>query len=98
MTNTTKSKNTWKDDVVDVEKLELDLQNPRLPKHVKNHNDVTQIRNYLLNKEGVLRIARSIANNGYHRSAVAIVCKENGITGCFRWKSASSCVSIIAKA
>ena len=75
---TVKYKITWKDDVVDVEKLELDLQNPRLPKHVRDQNDITQIRNYLLDKEDVLRIARSIANNGYHRSAVAIVCKENG--------------------
>jgi len=75
---TVKSKITWKDHVVDVEKLELDLQNPRLPKHVRDQNDITQIRNYLLDKEDVLRIARSIANNGYHRSAVAIVCKENG--------------------
>ena len=73
-----KTKNNWKDDIVDVEKLELDLQNPRLPKHVRDQNDITQIRNYLLDKEDVLRIARSIANNGYHRSAVAIVCKENG--------------------
>lgn len=78
MTSTiAKSKNTWKDDVVDVEKLELDLQNPRLPKHVRDHNDITQIRNYFLDKEDILRIARSIANNGYHRSAVAIVCKED---------------------
>jgi len=72
------TKKQWKDDVVDVEKLELDLQNPRLPKHVRDQNDITQIRNYLLDKEDVLRIARSIANNGYHRSAVAIICKENG--------------------
>lgn len=67
----------WKDDIIDVEKLELDLQNPRLPKHVRDQNDITQIRNYLLDKEDILRIARNIANNGYHRSAVAIVCKEN---------------------
>jgi ParB-like chromosome segregation protein Spo0J len=70
----------WKDDVIDVERLELDLQNPRLPKHVRDQNDITQIRNYLLDKEDVLRIARNIANNGYHRSAIAIVCKENGRT------------------
>jgi len=74
------TKKQWKDDVIDVEKLELDLQNPRLPKHVRDQNDITQIRNYLLDKEDVLRIARNIANNGYHRSAVAIVCKENGRT------------------
>ena len=74
------TKKQWKNDVIDVEKLELDLQNPRLPKHVRDQNDITQIRNYLLVKEDVLRIARNIANNGYHRSAVAIVCKENGRT------------------
>lgn len=75
-----KTRKDWKDDVVDVGALELDLQNPRLPKHVRDQNDITQVRNYLLNKEDVLRIARNIAHNGYHRSAVAIVCKENGRT------------------
>lgn len=72
------TKRDWYDDKVDVNKLSLDLQNPRVPKHVKDYNDVVQIRNYLLDKEGVLRIVRSIANNGYHKSAVAIVCKEKG--------------------
>ncbi|MDD5749352.1 MAG: hypothetical protein PHO91_01010 [Patescibacteria group bacterium] len=75
-----KTRNNWKDDIVDVATLELDLQNPRLPKHVRDQNDITQVRNYLLDKEDILRIARNIANNGYHRSAVAIVCKENGRT------------------
>jgi hypothetical protein len=75
-----KARKNWKDDVVDVATLELDLQNPRLPKHVRDQNDITQVRNYLLDKEDVLRIAKNIANNGYHRSAVAIVCKENGRT------------------
>lgn len=70
----------WKDDVIDVEKLELDLQNPRLPKHVRDQNNINQVRNYLLDKEDVLRIAKNIANNGYHRSAIVIVCKENGRT------------------
>lgn len=76
----TKTKKDWKDDVVDVATLELDLQNPRLPKHVRDQNDIAQVRNYLSDKEDVLRIARNIANNGYHRSAVAIVCKEDGRT------------------
>lgn len=76
----TKTRKNWKDGIADVATLELDLQNPRLPKHVRDQNDITQIRNYLLDKEDVLRIARNIANNGYHRSAVAIVCKENGRT------------------
>ena len=71
-------KKEWSDNKVNINELNLDLQNPRVPKHVKDHNDIDQIRNYLLEKEGVLRIARSIANNGYHRSAVAIVCEENG--------------------
>ena len=75
-----KTRNNWKDNIVDVATLELDLQNPRLPKHVRDQNDITQVRNYLLDKEDILRIARNIANNGYHRSAVAIVCKENGRT------------------
>lgn len=73
-----KTRKNWKDDVVDVATLELDLQNPRLPKHVKDQKDITQVRNYLLEKEDVMRIAKNIANNGYHHSAVAIVCKENG--------------------
>jgi len=71
-------KKYWKDIKTNVSKLSLDLQNPRVPKHVKEYNDITQVRNYLLQKEGVIRIARSITQNGYHRSAVAIVCKEGG--------------------
>lgn len=71
-------KNDWKDEKVDINDLNLDLNNPRLPRHVKEYNDVNQVRNYLLDEENVLDIAKSIARNGYHRSAVAIVCKENG--------------------
>lgn len=68
----------WIDDKVNVTRLNLDLQNPRVPKHVKDNNDIDQIRNYLLEKEDVLRIAKSIAKNGYHRSAVAIVYDDDG--------------------
>ena len=68
----------WYDRKVNVNQLNLDLQNPRVPKYVKDYNDVNQIRAYLLEKEGVSKIARSIANNGYHRSAVSIVYKEKG--------------------
>lgn len=68
----------WTDKTVDITELKLDLQNPRLPKHVKEHNDETQIRNYLLEKEGIVRIARSISNNGYHRSAVSIAYEDGG--------------------
>lgn len=71
-------KTAWKDDKVNVKELELDLQNPRVPKHVKEEDDVEKVRHYLLEKEGVMRIAKSIANNGYHRSAIAIVCEEDG--------------------
>lgn len=66
----------WKDMTVDVTKLFLDLENPRIPQHIKEKNDVNLIRNYLLEKEDVLRIAESIARNGYHRSAIAIVYQE----------------------
>ncbi|MCH7886450.1 MAG: hypothetical protein IIA58_00620 [Candidatus Marinimicrobia bacterium] len=71
------TKKEWIDDQVDVAKLYLDLQNPRVPQHVKNHEDVQQIRNYLLENEDVIEIAKSIANKGYHRTAVAIVYFEN---------------------
>lgn len=67
----------WIDKKVNVSELNLDLLNPRLPEHVKEQNDADLIRNYLLEKEEVLKIARSIAHNGYHRSAVAIVCLES---------------------
>lgn len=68
----------WEDTAISVDKLNLDLQNPRIPQHVKEQNDELLIRNHLLEKEDVLKIARSIAENGYHKSAVAIVCKEKG--------------------
>lgn len=71
-----KKEKQWIDDKVNVNQLSLDLQNPRVPKHVKDHKDVVQVRNYLLENEDVLKIARNIANNGYHRSAVAIAYKE----------------------
>lgn len=66
----------WVDKTVNVDELKLDLQNPRLPLHVKEHNDENLIRNYLLEKESIVRIARSIANNGYHHSAISIAYKD----------------------
>lgn len=66
----------WVDDTVDVSQLKLDLQNPRLPRHVKDHNDETPIRDYLLDKENITRIARNIVSNGYHHSAVSITYKD----------------------
>jgi len=71
-----KADTQWKDDIVDYSKLTLDLQNPRLPMHVTEHNDETQIRNYMLEKENIIRIARSISINGYHRSSISIVYKD----------------------
>lgn len=71
-----KNANKWVDDTVDVSELKLDLQNPRLPKHVKDHNDETPIRDYLLDKENITRIARNIVSNGYHHSAVSITYKD----------------------
>ncbi|PIR48942.1 hypothetical protein COU80_02040 [Candidatus Peregrinibacteria bacterium CG10_big_fil_rev_8_21_14_0_10_55_24] len=67
---------TWQDSKVEIKDLHLDLQNPRVPKHVKDHNDINQIRNYLLEKEDVISIAESIVRSGYHKSATTIVCKE----------------------
>jgi hypothetical protein len=49
-----------------------------VPKYVKDLKDVVEIRNYLIEKEGVLKIAESIATSGYHRSVTAIVCSEDG--------------------
>ncbi|HVV67409.1 MAG TPA: ParB N-terminal domain-containing protein [Candidatus Saccharimonadales bacterium] len=70
-------KTDWKDEVVDVSRLKLDLQNPRLPKYVKDIQDENNTRDYLLRKENVTRIARSIAANGYHHSAVSIAYKDS---------------------
>lgn len=78
LNNAMSTREQWKDSVIDVGKLELDLQNPRLPKHIRDKNNITQIRSYLLEKEDILKIAKNIANKGYHKSAVTIVCRENG--------------------
>lgn len=66
----------WKDDKVDVSRLKLDLQNPRLPKYVKDVQDENKTRDHLLRKEHVTRIAQSIAQNGYHYSAVSIAYED----------------------
>lgn len=71
-----KKQDIWENKTVDVSELYLDLQNPRIPEHVKVHDDVSAVRAYLLDRENVLSIARSIANNGYHRSATSIVYKD----------------------
>lgn len=73
-----KKTDEWRDEVVDVSKLMLDLENPRLPKYVKDSKDEKSIRHYLLEKENVARIARSISANGYHHSAISIVYKDKG--------------------
>jgi hypothetical protein len=69
-------KTDWEDKKEEIGNLNLDLQNPRVPKHIKNAKDVDQIRNYLIEKTDVLSIAEGIADIGYHRSATAIVCNE----------------------
>jgi ParB-like chromosome segregation protein Spo0J len=71
-------KTDWEDKKEKIKNLNLDLQNPRVPKHIKDNKDVNSIRNYLIEKTDVLKIAESIAVNGYHRSAIAIVCNEHG--------------------
>ena len=69
-------KNNWKDKKEDVRSLYLDLKNPRIPK--KNRIDEISVLKYLLEYENVLEIAKNIAKEGYHHSAVSIVCEENG--------------------
>lgn len=66
----------WEDKTVDVSELKLDLQNPRLPKYVKDVQDENHIRDYLLNKENIAKIARSISANGYHHSAISIAYED----------------------
>jgi ParB-like chromosome segregation protein Spo0J len=66
----------WKDQKENIGNLNLDLQNPRVPKHIKDNKDVDSIRNYLIERTDVLKIAESIADNGYHRSVTSIACKE----------------------
>jgi hypothetical protein len=68
----------WENKTVHVDELSLDLQNPRIPEHVKDHDDASTVRTYLLDKENVLSIARSISNSGYHRSATSIVYEDKG--------------------
>jgi hypothetical protein len=54
----------WEDRKEPIGNLNLDLQNPRVPKYVKDSKDVVAIRNYLIEKEGVLKIAESITASG----------------------------------
>lgn len=69
---------TWEKKTARVDELFLDLQNPRIPEHVKVHGNESTVREYLLHKENVLSIARSISINGYHRSATSIVYEDQG--------------------
>jgi hypothetical protein len=88
-------KTEWKDRKEPIGNLNLDLQNPRVPKYEKDHKDVVEVRNYLIEKEGVLKIAESIAVSGYHRSVTAIVCEEGGKLivwmGTAGWQHVSCC-------
>lgn len=69
-------KGNWIDRKEDVKNLYLDLKNPRIPK--KNRIDEASVLDYLLEYENVLEIAKNIAKEGYHHSAMSIVCEENG--------------------
>ena len=71
-------KTQWEDGKKNIEALNLDLENPRVPKRIKDTKDVDQIRNYLIEKTDVLSVAEGIADIGYHRSAVTIVCEKGG--------------------
>ena len=70
------AKNNWKDEKENVKNLCLDLKNPRIPK--KNRVNESSVLEYLLEYENVLEIAKNIAKEGYHHSAISIVCEENG--------------------
>lgn len=69
------TKKEWQDDYENIKNLYLDLKNPRVPEHARLDED--SIVEYLLENEDIMEIAKNIAINGYHRSAVSIVCTEN---------------------
>src|SRR3989344_347737 len=64
----------WKDKKENLNNLYLDLKNPRIPEYARI--DEPSVISYLLDKEDVMSIATNIAKNGYHSSAVSIVCLE----------------------
>ena len=48
----------WVDKKEKIGDLNLDLQNPRVPKHIKDENKVESIRNYLIENTDVLKYSR----------------------------------------
>jgi len=66
--------NKWEDKKENTGNLYLDLKNPRIPEYART--DETSIITYLLENDDVMDIATNIAQNGYHSSAVSIVCLE----------------------
>lgn len=70
------TKKVWKDDYADVQKLSLDLHNPRIPEYARSSEG--NIFKYLLENENIMAIATNIAENGYHHSAVTILYEDNG--------------------
>lgn len=68
----------WITTLENVEKLHQDFKNYRIRKNVrKNLVTYDDLRNHLLEKEDILKIAKSITNNNYYQSETLIVCKEN---------------------
>jgi hypothetical protein len=61
-----------------ISQLQVDLQNPRLPKSRK-FIDPTSVMDYLQEKENILEIAESIADNGVFPSEPLIAVEENGV-------------------
>lgn len=61
-----------------IDQLEVDVQNPRLPKS-RLFNNPTSVMEYLQEKENILEIAESIADNGVFPSEPLIAVKENGV-------------------
>lgn len=67
---------------VEIEKLELDPDNPRLPKNVGRTQE--EMRDYLARGTGMLELMASIGSNGFFEGETLIVCetpdtKKNGI-------------------
>jgi hypothetical protein len=67
---------TWETFEYTLSSLQLDLNNPRINYEGKDLNQ-TQIINYLIEKEGVYKLAKKISEEGYYIGEEPIICIEN---------------------
>lgn len=63
--------------ILSVNDLQVDLKNPRLPKS-RSFIDPTSVMDYLQEKENILEVAESIAENGVFPSEPLIAVEEDG--------------------